>query len=107
MKGVQPMRVYILNLSGHMMEGLNKLDSKGYDKIILTEGTINPFNTDRLKYEIEQKMLDIEPNDVLLLSGSPIINVLASNIAKERTGRVNVLLYGAKEKDYVLRENIV
>jgi regulatory protein YycH of two-component signal transduction system YycFG len=101
-------KVYIANSKVHYMDGLEILKKQGYEIVTVTEGDIDIFHTDRLKYNIEQ-ILDSNPvnrDDYVLLSGSNIINVLLSIEIIKRTGVLNVMLFGAKDKQYHKREKV-
>lgn len=91
-----------------MNENLQQLEQSGYQLVNLTEGSINIFDTDRLKYNIKTKLEEskVSSDDFLLLSGSPVINGIASVLIEKLTGKLNYFIYGAKDKDYVKRENI-
>lgn len=103
-------KVYVINRSAHMKEeSMSQLEQKGHRLINVTEGQIDVFNVDKLKYNVERVFKDTQINeqDLLLLSGSPIINIVAAGLMKQMVGRVNVLIYGAVDRNYVKRENIL
>lgn len=100
------MKIYIVNYGPHMNDALEKV-KKEYQTEILTEGSVNIFATDRLRYELEQKMKNIQPDDYLLLGGNTVINSIAAIIMYEKTGIVNFFIYDAKTKEYVKRDNIM
>jgi regulatory protein YycH of two-component signal transduction system YycFG len=90
------------------MDGLETLRKDGYEVINVTSGDVDIFHTDRLRYNIEQT-LDSNPvnsGDYVLLSGSNIINVLLSSAILKRTGILNVLIFGGKDKQYHKREKV-
>ena len=90
-------RVYIVNHSGQDMSSAERFG----DLIYLTEGKyINIFSTDSLLNEIMPKLEDIEETDFLLLSGHAVLNVLAAMLVAFKYGRVNVLIFDAKTRDY-------
>jgi len=102
-------KIYIVNYGPHMSEALEKLKKDyNYDLIILTEGNVNIFSTDRLSYDIENKIKETNPSDkdYLLLGGNNVINTIAALIFYENVGKVNFLIYDAKNKEYVKRENV-
>jgi hypothetical protein len=103
------LKVYIINFGPHMNESLMQLEKDGYQFIKLTEGNVDVFGTDRLRYDIEKIFRDtgITKDDFLVLSGSPVISCIATGLMMLMTGQVNFMIYGAKLKDYSKRENII
>jgi len=101
------MKIYIVNYGPHMNEAIEKLKNT-CPLINLTEGNVNVFATDRLAFDIEQvmKATKIEKCDYLLLGGNTVINGIANLIMYDLVGKVNYLIYDAKNKDYVKRDNI-
>jgi hypothetical protein len=91
--------VWIVNDGGH-----DFTDAAKYGKLVsLTTGNINVFNVDRLQCSLA-KALDIyKPADFLLLTGSTIINVLAVGIVLKQHGFAQILLYNAKDRNYIPR----
>jgi regulatory protein YycH of two-component signal transduction system YycFG len=90
------------------MDGLEIIKKQGYEIVTVTEGDIDIFHTDRLRFNIEQ-ILDSNPvssDDYVLLSGSNIINVLLSSAILKRTGILNVLIFGGKDKQYHKRDKV-
>ena len=102
------MKIYIANHGIHMNSNLQILEQDGYELINLTEGSINIFDTDRLKFNIKEKLKEtnVSDRDYLLLSGSPVINGIASVLMFTMTKKLNYYIYGAKDKDYVKRDQI-
>lgn len=103
------LKIYIANHGPHMNESLMQLENSGYQLINLTEGNIDVFGTDRLRFNIEQTFrgTNITKNDYLLLSGSPVISGIATGLMLLMVGQVNYMIYGAKKKDYVKRDNVM
>jgi len=90
-------KVYVINYSDQDMSPAERFG----DLIYLTEGRgINIFNTDLLLSEIKPKLEDINEEDFLLLSGPPVLNILASALVWFKYGRVNVLIFDAKSRNY-------
>lgn len=96
-------RVYVLNFGGHNLKAA--YDEFGSDVVYLTEGSINVFSIDRLTYELKRKLQDFRPEDYILVSGSPVIAMVATAVLKEKGIRkINVLIYHASAKRYLPRE---
>ncbi len=98
--------MFVCNYHGH-----NIFLAEKYGKMnILTEGRINPFNTDRLGHEIATKMKGFDKEDYILLSGSPVIVVLVCLVAAEKADEMKLLIWNAKAGEYevrkVFRENL-
>jgi len=93
-------KVYIVNKSGH---DFSQAEVYG-ELIILTQGTVNVFATDRLRDELRNKLKDSQEGDYLLLSGSGVLCALATLIMIELHGKVKWLLYNFKSHEYVVRE---
>lgn len=92
-------KVYVVNYAGHNVE-----KAKKYGKItMLTFGRVDYFNTDRLLSETAIIMKDLEIGDFILLSGSPMINVLVSMLVLSKFRKINLLVYNAKSQDYQVR----
>lgn len=103
------LKVYITNFGPHMNESLMQLEKDGYQMIRLSEGNVDVFGTDRLRYDIEKifKETGITKDDYLILSGSPVISGIATGLMLLMTGQVNYMVYGAKFKDYIKRDNVI
>jgi hypothetical protein len=93
-------RVFIVNKSGHDYKPAEKWG----DLYPLTEGTVHPLQTDRIRKLIEGALSCSIKQDYLLLSGAPILNALAAVEFYRKHGLVNYLVYDAKQHNYVLRE---
>ncbi len=91
--------VYVVNDSGHIMDNAKKF---GEFKV-LSKGNVNIFRTNDITQEFKEKMKDIQPTDFILLSGSAILNVLATSIALIKNDKVGVLLYNLNSGEYVPR----
>ena len=96
-------RVFVANHAGHDISSVRDAVPDA-DIIYLTEGNVNVFSLARLTEDFKLKMLTAQENDYILLSGHIILNVLATSIMLTRFGRVNLLLWQAKEHKYMPRE---
>jgi hypothetical protein len=94
--------VWVVNHAGHNIE-----DAEQYGKIkMLTVDRVNIFATDRIKTEFKEKLLEFNPAiDFVLLSGSTILNVIATTTLKELNpgSPVSVLIFNFNSGKYVLR----
>jgi len=94
-------KIWIANATGHDFTAARKF---GDELIPITEGRINIFNVKAMVEEFKTKMEPYEKDDWLLLSGSSIINVIASQIVVDRFGEVKFLIYDAASHTYIPRE---
>lgn len=92
-------KVYIANLAGH---DYSKAKRYGHFTF-LTEGSINPTNTDRILYDLSKQLADSEREDFILLSGHQIICSIAALVMLTMHGQVNFLIFDAVKQDYVSR----
>lgn len=93
-------KVFVANYAGHDLSSATK-----YGRLeFLTEGRhINIFDTDGLLLELRHKLQNAKENDFLLLSGSPVINSLATMIIFLKFGVINYLIFNSKSRQYVAR----
>lgn len=93
-------KIYVINDSGHDFSAAKSYSDK---MVILTSGKVNIFATDRVKAQMEQKMKDAEPGDLLLLSGNSILNVLAALLLMSKIGEVGFLIFNFNTGRYEKR----
>lgn len=97
-------RVYIVNNNQHSYaEPISKLGDVNPEPIAITTGSQNIFMTDQLLDIMRLKVKDFKQTDYLLLSGSAILNILATNAVLELYPYVDVLLYHIKKNIYIPR----
>jgi len=96
-------RVYALNYLGHDISDAERFTDEPV--IFLTEGSVNIFYPDRLAYDIAKKLHDFQQDDYILISGSPVIAMIAMGVLKEtfKFKTINVLIYNVKKGEYVAR----
>lgn len=92
-------KVYVCNYAGHNIH----LAERYGELVILTEGKVNIFNTDRLLNELAQKLKDYKKQDYILLSGSPVIVFLISLVLSHKVDEFNMIIYNTKLGDYEIR----
>jgi len=92
-------KVYVINYSGHNIHMAEKYG----ELVILTEGRVNIFNTDRNIIEIAEAM-PLTEHDYILISGSPVISFIVAMVASYLgLGIIQLLIYNCKKGDYELR----
>src|SRR5690554_2870108 len=82
-------RIWIVNVAGHDFSDARRFAD---ELIPLTEGRVNIFNVKALVDEFKTKMESYEKEDWLLLSGSSVINIVASQIVMEKHGELKLLI---------------
>ena len=88
--------VWLTNEGGHDYK-----DAERYGRLMpITTGSINPFNPDRLMVMVSHRLKVADPEDFLVISGSPILNALALAMWLERFGQCNALLWSHRDKAY-------
>lgn len=94
-------RIYVVNDSGHDFSSARNYEG---ELVILTNGKVNIFATDRIKNEMEEKMSDASPGDYILLSGNAILNVLASLVLIGKIGEIGFLIFNFNTETYEKRK---
>lgn len=91
--------VWIANQGGH-----------DYDKATtfgnlapLTKGTVNIFRPDRLSHLIKSRLKEAREDDLILISGPPLVTALAIGIMLNRFSKCNILQYSHKRERYDLK----
>jgi hypothetical protein len=96
-------RVFILNSAGHDFRAAKEYTNEPF--IILTEGDVPVFNTDRLYAHLEKALSDFGKNDLLLLTGTPLLALMAAHIIGENKDleSISILLWSASRRKYIRR----
>ena len=99
-------RYYIVNKHYHDFSSLSDLPN--VELVMLTEGKVNVFHTERLKSEMKAKMTETEitANDFVVVCGAGVLNVLAVLAMKEIVGKVNVAIWNHGDKSYKRRFDV-
>lgn len=92
--------VYIANRSGHNYSGAERFGQL----VAVTQHRVNVFATDRLRTDITHALRDAKPEDLLLLGGSPLVNVLCAFILLQRHGLLNIIYWDGLKQDYIRRK---
>ena len=96
-------RVYIPNKGAH-----NYAAAKEFGELIFcTDGYINRFAIGTAVRAIEFAMTDATMNDYLLITGLPVLNMLAAGIFVKKFSRLNLLLHDNNTGRYTVREVIL
>ncbi len=91
-------KVYIVNQAGHDFEKAKRF---GDELVPVTQGNINVFRPDRTLYALKNALKHFGAEDFLLLSGNTLGNVLAALAVTQEIAVINILVYDAKNNDYL------
>lgn len=90
---------WVVNKGGH-----NYTDAERFGRLMpITTGTINPFNTDRLALLVSYRIKEADPNDFVVISGMPILNMIVAILWMARFEQMNVLQWSTTGNRYELR----
>ena len=92
--------VWIVNKGSHPYDPAEK-----FGKLkTLTEGRVNIFALDNLTAEITSKLESegATANDLLLVSGYAILNLIAGHWFLKKFGRCKLLVWGANRQKYMV-----
>jgi len=100
-----PARLWVVNYAGHNLSPALEYTSLDPDEAFrfLTEGSVNVFETDRLARMFDENMQEFQSHDFLVLTGSVVLNVLAALAALRRSPQVSILIWHAREHNYIAR----
>ena len=95
--------VYVINKSGHDFSSASKFG----DIVYLSRGMLDAFRVTKI-YRLFVRALDkSDREDMLLVSGLPIMIGIASSIMARKHGVVNWLLWDPREERYKKRTLMV
>lgn len=88
--------VWLINLGGHDYTTAEK-----FGRLVpITEGTVNPFNPDRLMLNVSGKLKLASPDDHVLMSGQALLNALVLAMWTRRFPHINILIWSHRDKEY-------
>jgi len=88
--------VYIPNLVFHNYE-----DAKQYGQLVqLSKGSIDQIDTEEVTKRFREKLAEAHQDDFILMSGSPLLNVIAVGIILDMYGTVNMLQWNGILQEY-------
>ena len=96
-------KVYIVNKGGHDYSPAEEFG----ELVPLSEGKVNSFQVSRLYREFSYILKESSPNDYLLISGLPTLNVIAASILARKHGRIRILQYEPELGTYRKREIVI
>jgi len=97
---VSKSRVFIANVGYHDYSAAER-----FGKLVaVTRAKVDLEHSDRMEAEIQDALADFNSDDYLLLSGPPLINILAAGFIFKRLGEVRVVYWDGLMRDYHVRE---
>ena len=91
--------VYVLN---NKLHDYSKAKRFG-DLKIVTEDNVPLFRTDAVLDILKKRLESFTEEDYLLLSGPVLLNVFATNLLLGRMETLKLVVFDAKQQDYVIR----
>ena len=92
-------RVFVTNYSAH-----DYSDALRFGELKpITAGSLNLGNTDRLITAAIEETKDSTKDDLLLISGPPIMCALCLAVWMSRHEQCNLLIFESKEREYTVR----
>ncbi len=98
-------RVYIPNKSSHNYEM-----AKQYGELVyVTEGNVNRYATNKLYRQVSEALADSSPDDYIVITGLPELQIILTSCFVRRHGKLNLLLFQSREGKvhYVVRELVL
>lgn len=92
-------KVYVPNNSGH---DFSNAESYG-ELIYITEGLLSKFQINQMYRKVADTLEDSNSEDYVLVTGLTQINIISASVFAYLHGRLNLLIYDAKEGEYVSR----
>lgn len=89
-------RVFITNVAGHDFSKAEKFGEITW----ITKGWVPLQSLDRIKFLVTEKLVDVKPEDFLLLSGTQVVCVVAALVWHNKLGYIKMLVHDKKEDDY-------
>ena len=76
-------------------------DAKRYGELkLLTQGSIDSVNLEDIEDRFREKMAESHSEDWVLVSGAPLLNIIAAAVMLEKHGRVQLLQWDGVLKEY-------
>mgnify|MGYP001606352438 FL=1 len=97
---VKAPHVFIVNKGLH---NYSQAENFGESVIALTQGTCSRVNATKLLRTITPTLADATLEDWLLVSGPPLVNILACCLFVLKHQRLNLLIYASREDLYIQR----
>ncbi len=92
-------RVWMVNWQPQHELGVRDIENI----VRLSQGRVNAFRTSELANDFSRQLADSDPEDFILLSGFLPLNVIVTSIMLNMHGRINLMIFDARERAYVKR----
>jgi len=95
-------RVFVIGPGQHVYDAAAKYG----DRILVLDSRVNPFDTDSLRHRVDEELFKknhMVVDDFVVFGGNAVLNALAVAIIVSKFGKINILVYGAKQQDYTPR----
>lgn len=83
-------KIFCANRSGH---DFSPALDYGEEIIYLTEGEVKPYRVNAAYRQICRRLEGSSPDDLILQTGLPMLNVVAAAVFARKHGRLNLLLF--------------
>lgn len=89
-------KVWIVNYAGHDYSDATRFGELDF----ITKGYVSRGSLDRLLYGVAESVARSEPSDWFLPSGMILLNVLAAVLWVKRHGKIKILSWDEKDREY-------
>lgn len=92
-------RVFVVNRSSHDYSA-----AKDYGRLTyLSDGLVNRYKTNNIHRKFKKILENVSPDDYLLVTSLPELNIVATGIIVTKHGKINLLIFQPKTNDYTVR----
>lgn len=95
-------RVFVIGPGQHVYDAAKKFGQR----VDVLDFRANPFETDDLFFSVMHELFDkgnMQEDEFIVLGSNAILNAIAVAAIVGKYNKVNVLVYGAKHRDYTPR----
>lgn len=96
-------KVYVPNKGSHDLSAAEKFG----ELIFITESYVNRYAVGTVVRAVEQQMQDASADDYILVTGLPVLNMIAAAVFAHKFGRLNLLLHKQQTGEYIVREMLL
>jgi hypothetical protein len=92
-------KVFVISNMTH-----NYSSAEKFGKLVnVTEGKVPIFKTDTMISLLKHGLMTFSDDDYLLISGPALLCIMATTILFNKLGKIKLLVFDAKEQDYIVR----
>lgn len=98
-------KVFIPNKSSHNFEKAEEFGELHY----VTEGNVNRYATNKLYRKVVKELRHSSPDDYIVITGLPELQIVLTSVFVRMHGRLNLLLFQSRNGavNYVVRELVI